>query len=90
MATIISSAQAVLQSFQDASVALLAFSYLVPLFYIVGVVVYWLVARKKLPQKCFRRLLHRNVREEEQQPLIDSLPDRIVHPGGYGSSATLN
>ena len=89
MATIISSAQAVLQSFQDTSVLLLAFSYLVPLFYIVGVVVYWLVAGKKLPQKCFRRLMHRNATEEEQQPLIDSLPDRIVHPEEYGSSATV-
>ena len=85
MATVISSAQAVLQSFQDISVVLLAFSYLVPLFYIVGVIVYWLVARKKLPQKCFHRMMHRNAREEEQQPLVDSLPDRIVHPEEYGS-----
>ena len=85
MATIISSAQAVLQSFQDTSVVLLAFSYLVPLFYVVGVVVYWLVAGKKLPQKCFRRLMHRNVREEEQQPVVGSLPDRIVHPEEYES-----
>ena len=54
---------------------------------IVGVIniVYWLVARNKLPQKCFRRLSHRNVREEEQQLLVDSLPDRIVHPEQYGS-----
>ena len=85
MALIISSAQAVLQSFQDISVVMLGFTYLVPLLYIVGVIVYWLVARKKLPQKCFRTLMHRNAREEEQQRLVDSLPDRIVHPEEYGS-----
>ena len=85
MAMVISSTQAVLQSFQDISVVLLAFAYLVPLLYIVGVIVYWLVARKKLPRKSFRRLMYRNTREEQQQPLVDSLPDRIVHPEEYGS-----
>ena len=85
MAGVISSAQAVLQSFHVISVVMTVLSGLVPFLYIVGVVVYWLVARKKLPQKCFHRLMHRNVREEEQQAVVNSLPDRIVHPEEYGS-----
>ena len=84
MAGVIAGAQTVLQSFQYTSVVMIILSCLVPLFYIVGVVVYWLVARKKLPQKCFRRLMHRNPREEQQR-VVDSLPDRIVHPEEYGS-----
>ena len=43
------------------------------------------IHRKKLPRKSFRRLMYRNTREEQQQPLVDSLPDRIVHPEEYGS-----
>ena len=85
MAGIISSAQTVVKSFHDTSVVMIVFTYLMPLFYFVGVVVYWIVVRKKLPQKCFRTLMHRNVRGEEQQRLVDSLPDRIVHPERYGS-----
>ena len=84
MAIIISSAQTVVQSFFDISKVMIAISYVVPLFYIVGVVVYRIVVREKLPQKCFRRLMHRNTREEEQQPRVDSLPDRIVRPEDYG------
>ena len=30
-------------------------------------------------------MMHRNVSEEEQQQLVDSLPARIVHPEQYGS-----
>ena len=82
MAIIISSAQTVVQSFRDISKVMIAMSYVVPLFYIVGVAVYRGVVREKLPQKCFRRMIHRNTREQ-QQPLVDSLPDRIVHPEEY-------
>jgi len=57
-------------------------SGLVPFFYIVVLVVYWLIARKKLPQKLFHKLVHRNT-TEEQQLLEDSLPDRIVHAEAY-------
>ena len=83
MAMIISSAQTVVQSFHGTSIVMIAMSYVVPLFYIVGVVVYWIVVREKLPQKCFRRMMHKNAREQ-QQPLVDSLPDRIVRPEEYG------
>ena len=85
MAGVIASAQTVVKSFHDTSVLMMVLSFLVPLFYFVRVIVYWLVARKKLPQKCFCRLMHRNPREEEQQLLVNSLPDRIVHPEQYGS-----
>ena len=81
MAIVISSSQTVAQSFEDTSKVMIAMFYVVPLFYIVGVVVYRI---KKLPQKCFCRMMHRNTREEEQQPQVDSLPDRIVHPEEYG------
>ena len=60
------------------SLAMIYLSALVPLFYIVVLVVYWLVVRKKLPQKLFHKLVHRNT-TEEQQLLEDSLPDKIVH-----------
>ena len=67
--------------FLTISVVLAFLSALVPLFYIVALVVHWLVVRKKLPQKLFRKLVHRNTTEE--QLLEDSLPDRIVHAEVY-------
>ena len=68
-------------SFMDISLLMIYLSALVPLFYIVVLIVYWLVVRKKLPQKLFRKLVHRNTTEE--QLLEDSLPDRIVHAEAY-------
>ena len=87
MAGIISSAQTKVKFFCDTSVVMIAFTFLIPLFYFVGVVVYWITVREKLPQKCFHKMMHRNTREEGQDPRVDSLPDRIVHPEDleYGS-----
>ena len=65
------------------AIVMIYLSALVPLFYIVVLIVYWLVVRKKLPQKLYRKLVHRNTTEEEQQLLEDSLPDRIVHAEAY-------
>ena len=70
-------------SFFVLSILMICLSGLVPLFYIVVLIVYWLVVRKKLPQKLYRKLVHRNTTEEEQQLLEDSLPDRIVHAEAY-------
>jgi len=58
-------------------------SVLVPFFYIVGLLGYWLVVRKRLPQKLFHKLMHRNTREGELQSLEDMLPDRVVHAEAY-------
>ena len=70
--------------FSQLSLVMIYLSALVPLFYIVVLVVYWLVVRKKLPQKLFHKLVHRNT-TEEQQLLEDSLPDRIVHAEAYAA-----
>ena len=70
-------------SFLDIAIVMVFLSGLVPLFYIVVLIVYWLVVRKKLPQKLYRKLVHRNTTEEQQQLLEDSLPDRIVHAEAY-------
>ena len=70
-------------SFLDLSLVMVFLSALVPLFYIVALIVYWLVVRKKLPQKLYCKLVHRNTAEEQQQLLEDSLPDRIVHAEAY-------
>ena len=70
-------------SFLDISFVVIYLAALVPLFYIVALIVYWLVVRKKLPQKLYRKLVHRNTAEEQQQLLEDSLPDRIVHAEAY-------
>ena len=70
-------------SFMDMSSVLLFLSGFVPLLYIVVLIVYWLVVRKKLPQKLYHKLVHRNTPEEQQQLLEDSLPDRIVHAEAY-------
>ena len=70
-------------SFLDISLIMIYLSALVPLFYIFILVVYWLVVGKKLPQKLYRKLVHRNTAEEQQQLLEDSLPDRIVHAEAY-------
>jgi len=64
------------------SLAMIYLSALVPLFYIVVLVIYWLAVRKNLPQKLFHKSVHRNT-TEEQQLLEDSLPDRIVHAEAY-------
>jgi len=37
-----------------------------PVFYIVVLVVYWLVIRKKLPIKLFQKLVPRNTTEEQK------------------------
>jgi len=50
-------------------------SVLVPFFYIG--------CEKRLPQKLFRKLMHRNTREQGLQSLEDSLPDRVVHAEAY-------
>ena len=38
---------------------------------------------KRLTQKLFRKLMHRNTREQGLQSLEDSLPDRVVHAEAY-------
>ena len=73
-ACIISSAQTVTTTFRATSLVMISLSFLVPLFYIPGVVLYWFIARKKVPQKLFYKLMHRQTRELE-----GSLPERVVH-----------
>ena len=64
--------------FLDISSVMIYLSSLVPLFYIVVLVVYWLFIRKKLPQKLFHKLVHRRTTEQEAP-----LPGRIVHAEAY-------
>ena len=82
MAKIIAQAKTRSDSFLKISAVLIFLALLVPLFYIVVLVVYWLVIRKKLPKKLFQKLVPRNT-TEEQKLLKDSLPDRIAHAEAY-------
>ena len=71
------------QTLQIISFVIIRLSVHVPFFYIVGLFGYWLVVRKRLPQKLFHKLMHRSRREQEFQSLEDSLPDRVVHAEAY-------
>jgi len=79
-AYIISLAQTVTTTFQVTALVMVCLSCLVPLFYIPGVVLYWFIIRKKVPQKLFYKLMHRQTRELE-----DSLPERVVHAEAYAA-----
>ena len=73
------------QTLQIVSFVMIRSSVLVPFFYVIGLLVYWLVVRKRLPQKLFHKLRCQNSREAEFQSMEDSLPDRIVHAEAYTS-----